>query len=984
MKRILTLLLIVSLALSGLTASANAAAFADTDGKACSRAVEILKALDIVEGKTEDAYEPDSALTRAEMTTIILRVMQMEQGAKGSDVFEDVPSTHWAYANIATAYQMGIVNGTSETTFEPDKTVTYDQAVKMVVSALGYSVVAETMGGYPSGYLSKAAQLDILKGTQPETAMTRGNMAILLYNALEVELFLQSTFGQDTLEFNTDAKKTLLSHYLKVEHREGVVEATYAASMQNPAPKLLPDEVRVDGITIQAGNTKAQEMLGMTADIYTRKDALTEKPVILAILPLARVSVTDLTATAVENFEDLELTYTDAENVLRKADLSEAVVVFNGRPAAKDALHLMPAAGTIRLITKGNTCTCVIVESFKNGIVDVTNPEKHTVYFKNGVSPMTLDTTDKSGILFFTDIDGEPITVEDLMEWDVLSVAVSEDGEVTNVRMSFETVEGKVTEVSADDVTIDGESYVVAPDVYGSILVGTSGRFYQDFTGAIAAVDEKVFVKDNYGWLVSAMNTKGLNVTPQIKLFTENGKMQVFRTTNMVTLNGRTVKSGELLTPSTFVSAEDPMLWAGNTEAALMDASGKVIPQLLKYEINNDGLITALDTASNQSDPMLEYDAKYDDNFSMDWYYYKAYGSASSGAYQTEFNGKAEGNPDKKYGDINENGEGIFFTHVACDEDTTFFIIPTDVQNEKGYSILSLREFPLEEHRKSEKVSFYDVNENYHCGAMVMHNYLKDASGNAGAAGGLDKYPSNGLAPSLVIGISQTLSEDGMAQNTMRLVTSAGSEVSVIIEDGMEALYATATNKIEDDPAWYTKVGGEKKLLTKEEKLAYRDRYDASTGQVKKMYIAAEDIVPGDVVQCQTDESGTAIMLSVLFREKYSDQLELFQAEATCKIAETTKTKNYPTGGKMKMNGIVKQNTKYGIVIETYPVNATTGAKKDAPFVRSLAKIGRFVLWDRDLEEYRTISQGDIMPGDEVFTYWRNIYQLFTVVYRKR
>ncbi len=184
MKKLVSLVL-AALMIISLQIPLCAAEFTDTLGKPYEEAVNYLAEKGIVNGKAEGIYAPDDSLTRAEMLAIILRAFGAEE-IEPKNVFEDVTEEHWAYMYVEQAYAMGIVNGVSETEFAPNNAVTYEQAVKMVVAALGYEEDAQSMGGWPDGYIKKATELDILKGTEQEQTakITRGSMAILMYNAL--------------------------------------------------------------------------------------------------------------------------------------------------------------------------------------------------------------------------------------------------------------------------------------------------------------------------------------------------------------------------------------------------------------------------------------------------------------------------------------------------------------------------------------------------------------------------------------------------------------------------------------------------------------------------------------------------------------------------------------------------------------------------------------------------------------------------------
>ncbi len=162
-------------------------AFDDIAGLESEEAVKTLGKLGIVTGREEGKYFPEASLTRAEMVTILLRVFGQEE-YKGDFKFSDVLESHWAYKNVLTAYGMGIVNGTSATTFSPDLALTYEQAVKMLVSALGYDSQAVSKGGWPNGYIAQAEAMNLLGATKPENTaseINRGTMAILINNSIK-------------------------------------------------------------------------------------------------------------------------------------------------------------------------------------------------------------------------------------------------------------------------------------------------------------------------------------------------------------------------------------------------------------------------------------------------------------------------------------------------------------------------------------------------------------------------------------------------------------------------------------------------------------------------------------------------------------------------------------------------------------------------------------------------------------------------------
>jgi len=70
--------------------------------------------------------------------------------------FADVPDGAWYYDYVTELAGRGTVNGTSASTFEPDGTVTWGQALKLVMLATGSGEQSATDDHWASGYLSKA------------------------------------------------------------------------------------------------------------------------------------------------------------------------------------------------------------------------------------------------------------------------------------------------------------------------------------------------------------------------------------------------------------------------------------------------------------------------------------------------------------------------------------------------------------------------------------------------------------------------------------------------------------------------------------------------------------------------------------------------------------------------------------------------------------------------------------------------------------
>lgn len=109
--------------------------FADVKENAWyATAVGVLASSGIINGTSETTFEPSRAITRAEFTAICTR---FAKAASGSVSFTDVSVNHWAYGAISTAVSYGWVRGDGTGKFNPDAKITRAEAAAIVNRVLG-------------------------------------------------------------------------------------------------------------------------------------------------------------------------------------------------------------------------------------------------------------------------------------------------------------------------------------------------------------------------------------------------------------------------------------------------------------------------------------------------------------------------------------------------------------------------------------------------------------------------------------------------------------------------------------------------------------------------------------------------------------------------------------------------------------------------------------------------------------------------------
>ena len=209
MKKFISTILAAAVVLS----TGSALAYTDVaEDDSRAEAIVAVTGYDIMFGYDDGTFRPEETLTRADAAAYVCRALGLDEPSPAVTAFSDVPQEHWASGCIDLAYQEGFVDGCGDGTFRPDDPINYEDAVKMVVAALGYGPEASAKGGYRVGYLAVAAQnkITVSAGGVVGQPVTRGTFARLIYNSLDVGMLVQVSWG-DPLVWRVEESRTLRS-----------------------------------------------------------------------------------------------------------------------------------------------------------------------------------------------------------------------------------------------------------------------------------------------------------------------------------------------------------------------------------------------------------------------------------------------------------------------------------------------------------------------------------------------------------------------------------------------------------------------------------------------------------------------------------------------------------------------------------------------------------------------------------------------------
>ena len=335
LKRALSLALAAIMLIGMMVVSASATGlddFSDKDKVVNKDAVSMLTTLGVINGKEDGSYfDPTGNVTRAEMAKMIATVLNQGADVDGLYVGMNTGLTdvkgHWAESYINYCYSLGIIAGRGNGKFDPAATVTGNEAAKMLLVAAGYDAQLEGLTGndWAIKTASLASTLGIFDDLTAPTGdpLTRDNAALLIYNALDIEMIQKYENGY-AIAFGDH--RTLLSTKYGVYKVEGVVTGNEWAQLEDTDSEdaLAAGKTKMDHVKVYKSTTSNTvvgeyeteknpvifnvstpvDMLGQTVTMYVRKTTVLANSEVLGVYVNGNNNVVKTTADTQDTMKD--------------------------------------------------------------------------------------------------------------------------------------------------------------------------------------------------------------------------------------------------------------------------------------------------------------------------------------------------------------------------------------------------------------------------------------------------------------------------------------------------------------------------------------------------------------------------------------------------------------------------------------------------------------------------------------------------------
>ncbi len=191
-----------------------------------SEQIGILSDIGVIKGTGENVFSPDAPVTREQMALLLFRLMigKDSAGTLNTSPFADLYDETY-HGAISWANASGYIIGTSDSTFSPTAGITLQDAMTMLVRALGHSSL-QMNSGYPWTYIDAAVKLGLDNGLEDlkyTKELTRSEIAALLYNALTADYMIPRTASNGMTFYETT---TIIERVFGYEIAESVIVAT--------------------------------------------------------------------------------------------------------------------------------------------------------------------------------------------------------------------------------------------------------------------------------------------------------------------------------------------------------------------------------------------------------------------------------------------------------------------------------------------------------------------------------------------------------------------------------------------------------------------------------------------------------------------------------------------------------------------------------------------------------------------------------------
>lgn len=645
MKKIITLLFALSVLLASASVFASEKALTKAD---VAKEIGLLKSIGIVDDIPEST-EGNEPVSRADFVWYASKILNVSDTEQKTRYFLDMPMDHWALNGVNIMAERNIISIPDDKLFRPNDKITENEAVKILISILGYGDYAQITGGYPGGYSEIASRLKFTyTGSNKDISLYQA--LVMIYDTLNSCVYEKKHLAMDYINYE-ESDKTLLAMNFDVYTAEGVVMQSGGVSLSGEPikGKNSSETARIVKLDREeyTSDINLYDYLGTYITVYYLQKDKDDIPHIIYKECKKDADVIELNEEEFIKYEGGKLYYYN-DNSKRKVISvpASAVIVKNGMLKNTNIENEIKLnKGIIRIVDNNNDnkADYVFINEYINVFTEVIDTESQKIY--DAVIPgRSVDLNSEKKIVTIENSSGKNLDFSALKKGQLLTIYDSDTH--ARVIINSDSISAKIYENAEENDKLkievgkseqDRTWYEVDEEYYREYIKANASNGYEadinlkpgaeitywkDAFGRIAYITGP----DDGNWSFCYLIKVGYDEDSEhttLKVFMQTGKMEVVTVENKAVLDGTVVKSN-----SEILAGLNKVTRYGKT---LTEGEDEVKGQIIRIKKNSSGNVAEIDTEYNDSDKEGRLSLKRSQDYDRWMFWFHANGFVQNG-----------------------------------------------------------------------------------------------------------------------------------------------------------------------------------------------------------------------------------------------------------------------------------------------------------------------------------------------------------------
>lgn len=507
-----------------------------------SAAIQDMVSLGILQGQGNAQFNPSGDTTRAEIATVLGRLMQWQAPSAPGPGFlppglsrfrnpRGIPV--WARAYVALAVEDGLIMGFPGHRFEPNGRVTWDEVAVLVARVFKYPSLAPNQvqaelsqlqfGAHTPPWAQEAVAEDVAAGDfsstlsvlyRPNQPISRAELALFLFQAMSASKSNGS--GQ-----NPPASQNLVTGTVQSAAPGSLVVAQNGSNVTvavSPTATVYENSAPEPYASVQVGDTVTVVLVNGTAQVID-----------ITAAPQAPQGVTLSGTISALSAGMIALNIPSGPEVTLPVQPNVSVTI-GGQTENYGALAVGDQA-TVTLDAQAHVMAIDVTQAPSSSQITGQVTAMAAGFMGLRLSNGTLVTLPFASNVQITDANGQSISISAISPGDSVVVALNAQGEVQSIQIQQTqsgTVTGTVTALTSNSLTVQpqGQNPEVLPVLsnasvtgqvssYSALVVGDQVTVSLDNLGQVVAIDVLQSQPSTVTGTVSAVTANSLTVQPQ-------------------------------------------------------------------------------------------------------------------------------------------------------------------------------------------------------------------------------------------------------------------------------------------------------------------------------------------------------------------------------------------------------------------------------------------------------------------------------------